>query len=181
MPIPEGWTVQERPGVVVLTGPDGELRATIVEVATSNVDAAISVAMVEAEPDYALPANPDRQEPPGSPGIDQLVIVTYDGGQTGEEIVQAVARVVGDVTYVTVYRGPLQEVIDRQSQLSIIDSGLLIAAVEQVDLSGTTPKPFDAVLEAELGAYIEQLLADYGIPGASIVVVQGEEVVYAGG
>lgn len=181
VPVPEGWTVEERPGVVVLTGPDGELRATIVEVSTSNVDAALSVAMVEAEPDYTLPASPDRQEPPGPPGIDALVIVTYDGGQSGEEIVQAVVRVVGETSYVIVYRGPLQEVIDRQSQISIIDSGLLIASVEQVDLSGTTPAAFDVAVQAELGAYIDQLLAEYGVPGASIVVVQGDAVVYAGG
>ncbi len=42
---------------------------------------------------------------------------------------QAVTRVVAGVSYVSVDRGPLQEVIDRQSQLAILDSGLPIAAV----------------------------------------------------
>lgn len=181
VPVPAGWTVEEGDGLVVLTGPDGELRASIVVVQSADPDAAIAEAMGIAEPDYELPPSPDRQEPPGPPGIDTLVVITYDGGQSGDEIVQAVARVVDGVSYVVVYRGPLQEVIDRQSQISIIDSGLLIAAVEQLDLSGKRPAAFDETMRGELAAYIEQLLADYGIPGASIVIVQGDEAVYAGG
>lgn len=181
VPVPEGWTAEEGDGVVVLTGPDGRLRASIVAVETPDPDAAVAAAMAIAEPDYRLPSSPDRQEPPGPPGVDRLVVVTYDGGLSGREIVQAVARVVGERTYVAVYRGPVQQAIARRSQLSIIDSGLLIADVEQLDLSGERPAAFDERLQGELGAYVEGLLTDYGIPGASIVVVQGGEVAYAGG
>jgi len=41
--------------------------------------------------------------------------------------------------------------------------------------------PFDGAMRAEPGTYVERLLWDHGIPGASIVIVQGGKVVDAGG
>jgi len=55
------------------------------------------------------------------------------------------------------------------------------AVATPVSLAGVDPLPLTAEREAELEAYISRMLAETGVPGASVAVVQNGEVVYQQG
>src|SRR5690606_15870799 len=90
------------------------------------------------------------------------------------------AQVVGDQTYIMLIYGELEMVQRRSAQLQIVASGFEIAGVEGADLSGAAALPVSAVI-AEFEAFTADLLEDYGIPGASVAIVEGDEIAYLGG
>src|SRR5690606_1005262 len=66
-------------------------------------------------------------------------------------------------------------------QITIVDSGFAITALEVTDLSGVAPLPLSAELIAELEAYIVETMAKLGVPGAAVAIVRDGEIVYANG
>ena len=51
------------------------------------------------------------------------------------------------------------------------------AATPAVDLTGTMPLPLSGNRLAEFETYVQELMKTLGVPGASIAVVQGDQVV----
>jgi CubicO group peptidase (beta-lactamase class C family) len=64
----------------------------------------------------------------------------------------------------------------RGAQVNIAVTGFQPAGVAAVDLTGVVPDALDAADVAMLGAYIEDNLARFDVPGAVVAVVQGGEV-----
>src|SRR5690606_17252205 len=118
-------------------------------------------------------------EPPAGPGVDRTLVFNYDLSDD-DEIYQAIANVVGDETYILLVYGELEMVQRRNAQLQIVASGFEITAVEDVDLSGVEALPVASVI-AEFEEFVPQALEDFGIPGASVAIVEGGEVAYLGG
>ena len=83
-------------------------------------------------------------------------------------------------SYILLVDADLAAVQRRAAQLQIVSTGLEITGLEETDLTGA-PLRAVAEIEAELGAFIEQNLKAFGIPGAAVGIVQGGEVVYLKG
>jgi len=180
VPIPTGWRAETVEDYAVLTSPEGDISATLLVVEGTDPAAAVAQAWQRVEPGF------DRQpeqtvEPPPPPGVERLVVLTYDSGQASGEVVQGVGRLVGDRVYVQLYRGELAALARRAAQIQIIDSGFAITGVEQADLSGVEPRPLTPELLAELEGYIADTLARLEVPGASVAIVQDGQIVYEQG
>src|SRR5262252_1840586 len=63
------------------------------------------------------------------------------------------------------------------------DGGGMIQAAPPapVDLGAVKPRAFDTALQAELAAYVRELMPRAAVPGAAVAVVQDGEVVYRQG
>ncbi|MBX3142667.1 MAG: beta-lactamase family protein [Trueperaceae bacterium] len=174
--IPGGWAVADEGGVVTVTSPEGGMQVHFVVVPAGDPSPAVSEAwsLVEGAPDN----DPIQAlEPPSAAGIDHTVLYNYDTG-TPTVLHQALAQTVGENLYLMLITADMLEAQRRGAQLQVVASSFTITAVEQVDLTGVTPRRVGEVT-AELEEFIEYAMTGYGIPGAAVAIVQDGEVVYS--
>lgn len=177
-PIPTGWQVTEGDELVTAQDPSGGIRMHIVATETEDLDAAVREAWSRAVPEFDL--EPDETlEPPSEPGVERTIVVNYDPDDD-ERVYQAFGQLHEGTAYVLLIDANLADLQRRAAQLGIIASGLTITAIDDVDLTGQQPRPVDVVV-AELRAFTEAQMEAFGIPGAAIAIVQGDEVVHAEG
>jgi CubicO group peptidase (beta-lactamase class C family) len=181
-PVPAEWTVEERDGYLVLVDPDGDLTFSIV--VTQGEDAREGIAAAWELIDSAFDGVPlpgTDQDFPAEGNIDETVILTYDIGQTSGQIIQAIGQRVGDENFVIIIQGSLEAATRRDSQVQLIAAGFTIGETETADLSGIVPAPFEGVLTRAFTGFVQDIVSRGELPGASVVVVQNGEIVYAEG
>lgn len=180
VPIPTGWRAAAGGEEVVLTSPEGTITATLLVIDGSDPAAAVEDAWRRVEPGFER--EPEQTiEPPPPPGIERVVVVTYDSGQVSGEIVQGVGQLVDGTVYVQLYQGELAAIARRVAQIQIIDSGFEITGTEGIDLTGIAPRTLTPELLAELTPYITETMASLRVPGAAVAIVQDGRVVYEEG
>jgi CubicO group peptidase (beta-lactamase class C family) len=182
MPIPQSWVVEEQNDFVLLHAPDGDLTIAALVVASEDAGAGIITAWKLVDPTFDPSAStPDRTEIPSDPGVDQTVVLTYDLGQSSGRVAQGLGQRVGNEVYVLIFLGDLETVVRRQSQINVIVTGFRILDLAQTDLSGRAVLPLTGDRLHEFETFVTDSLAKFGVPGASIVVVHGGQIVYAQG
>ncbi len=181
-PIPPNWTVEEGDGFVLLRAPDGDLSVAAGVVQADDAGAGIIAAWQLVDPGFDPAARePDRVEIPSDPGVDQTAVLTYDLGQTSGRVAQGLGQRVGDQVYVLIFRGDLDTVVRRQSQINVIVTGFRILAGTPTDLAGRDPLPLKGDRLRIFEAFVTGTLAAFVVPGAAVAVVSGGEIVYANG
>jgi len=179
--IPTQWTLTETDAGVTLTDPDAALAVHIV-VAPADEDLADTIANAWLTVDPAFAGVIDQTaEVPSAAGIDQTVTVAYEVDPDTLFVYQAIAQRLGDTAYLLLFSGNLDVAQRRSSQLGIIQTGFIITALEQIDLSTTQPAVIDDAITQQLADYTQRTLERAGIPGAVVAIVQGGEVVYSQG
>lgn len=176
VPVPTNWTAEALDGYVLLNDPDELINIYITTVEDEPTEEAIAAAWTLVDPDFALEVA-DTLSPPPPPNVDELVVVTYDTGDT-PRIVQAVGQRVGATVYVIMIDGELNAVVQRNAQAQTILTGFQIVGQEETDLSAVDPLPIDETILAELEAYTADLLVRLEAPGAAVAIVQNGEVIY---
>ncbi len=178
IPIPAGWTLEEHDAYVRMVAPEGGIRLHFLLVREEDdLEAVIEQAWATVDPDFDVPVDAVLR-PPSEPGIEATVIVNYDNPRG--EAYQAIAQLHEGTVHVMLVDAELEAVQRRGSQVNLIFSGYRILALEEPDLVGAEPLPVGDVLD-ELEAFITQNLQAFGVPGAAVAVVQGDEVVYTAG
>lgn len=178
VPVPTGWEVRELDGAVSLAPPEGELAVHLAVVEGHDLEDAIAVAWGRVEPDFDAPVD-QRQEPPADEDVEQRLLLSYEVGE--ERVAQALAQAKEGRVHVLLIRGDLADVQRRASQVNVIQTGLTLQGSVQRDLSGETPAAFDAELAEAFDAYVREALERFEVPGASVVVVRGGEIVHLAG
>lgn len=179
VPIPTGWTAEQRDGFVALSDPANLIRAYALVIENADPQAALPEAWRLVDPAFALqPA--EVQNPPPTGGIDQVVEATYDAGDE-QRIVTGRGQRYGKSTYVLLVDADGVALGRRTAQVEIIKTGFTIAALPVVDLRRTQPARVDQQITGELAAFTEQMLARFKVPGAAVAVVQDGNVVYLNG
>lgn len=181
VPVPPTWTAETRDDYAVLSDPDGQIIVYALTVAGEDPIAAIGEAWRVVDPAFAQEPIDVQEPPPPTPGIDRYAVVTYDVGQESGRIVQGVAQTVDGVAYVLLADADLLTAQRRASQLSIILSGFTPVGVDAVDLADVAPATLTPARLAELDAYVADVLARTGVPGAAVAVVQNGAVVHSRG
>ena len=180
VPVPSGWTVEERDGVGVLSDPEGQITVYALAVEAGDPVAAVADAWRRVDP--AFDRRPlDVQEPPPPPGIARVAVVTYDIGEESGRVVQGVAQTVGGVAHVLLFDADLLAAQRRAAQLATIQSGFTVAGVDEVDLTGVRPTTLGPAHFTELDAYVADVIGRTGVPGAAYAVVQDGRVVHSRG
>ncbi len=179
-PIPTNWTANEGDGFVLLSDPENKLKVYLlaIESADGDLQAVIDKAWAKVNPGFDLKAV-DTMEPPTSAGLEKNLVITYD--TPNENITQALASLFQGVAYVLLFEGDLVTLQKRAAQVGIIQSGLDILAMEDVDLSERAPLPVDETITTELETFINAWMPKFKIPGAAVAIVQDGKVVYMKG
>ncbi len=179
VPIPTNWTAETVDGYGVLTSPEGNLTVYVMALEANSVANGTRAAWAMVDPSFDVEPDEVIQEPVTN-GADEAVTITYDTGDDNEVLLGGGWLYQG-IAYIELLRGDLVTFQKRVSQLSIIDSGFNIYALEEVDLSNVEPEPLDDELLAELEAYIHQAMEYFEVPGAAVAIVKDGGIVYAKG
>ena len=177
-PIPTGWTATVQDGYVRLAGPEGGIYLDVVVASAEDPEGAVADAWALTLPDAELELV-QTLEPPSGPGVDRTLILNYDLSDSGD-LYQAIAQVVGEETYMMLVHGQAEMIQRRAAQLNVVASGFDVTGVDQVDLTGAEARPISEVL-GEFEEFVPRAMDDFGVPGVSIAVVEGDEIAYLGG
>lgn len=175
-PIPTNWTATAGEGYVLLRDPEQAIRVYLLALDTADPQAAVADAWALVEPTLTLKVE-KALEVPATGGVDQIYTVQYKS-EPADQFYQAVARVVDDTAYLMLVAGELGAVQRRNAQLNVINTGLTISSLAAVDLADVEPLPVDDAIRSQLHEFIARGVAQYGIPGVAVSVVQDGQVVY---
>ncbi len=178
-PVPTNWTVTEGDGYVLFADPEQAIEMYIVVVAGEDLAQATVDAWQVVDPAFDV-AIDETVTPPASSGIEQVLVTNYDTGDINN-IVQAVAQLKEGNAYLILVRGELAAFQRRNAQVTIIGSGFKLLNVEETDLSAVEPLPVDDAMLATLEAFITDTMAQFGVPGAVVGIIEGNELRYANG
>lgn len=175
-PIPTNWTVQERDGLATLSDPQHGVRVHLTAMEGTDIEAAIEA--VWAQLDDVGPFEPERvMNPPAPQGFEAMTVIHYDTDDD-EFLAQALGQLLDGVVYVALIEGDIAAVQRRAAHIQIIVSGFRPTALERVDLSQAQAETLTDEHLSQLREHIEEAMGAFGIPGASIGIVQNDEVVF---
>lgn len=180
VPIPVNWEVTEGDGFAHFTDPEGAINIYTAVMPGSDAMAAIEAGWELVSPGTERTVQ-ESFDAPTSSGVDQNVFVSYDDGVESGQIVQALAQVVGETTYILLVEADVATAARRQAQINVLVGGHEITELEEVELAGVAPGKLTPELLAELATYINEQMPLHEVPGAAIAVVQDGEVVYRQG
>lgn len=147
----------------------------LVAVPAENVDQGIDTALNITRPELA--SEPVQTTTANAPnGIwTQKVYITADAATT-----VAVGQLVDDVAYVLILQAPDEESIQAVSDdfTSIL---LSFTIGTTLDLTNAQSQPITPDMLADLENYLHSISAFYEVPGASVAIVQGGEIIYSQG
>ena len=141
VPVPTNWTAESTNEYLLLQDPDKLIDMYVMVVPTGDAEEAIAAGWSKVDPAFALAAK-QAISPPPTPGLDEILVITYDTG--AQRIVQAVAQRVGDQVYLLLFDSPVDAYVRRASQVQIVSSGLTIKGLEKTDLTSRPPAELDA-------------------------------------
>lgn len=155
VPVPDGWTLDEREDHVRLTGPDGGIRLSLLTLESDDLEAAIHEAWTRVDPEFDAPVD-QVLEPPSQPGVERTVQIEYDT-EPGA-VRQAIAQLHDGLAHVLLVDAELEAAQRLAAQIDMIVTGYAITALEDVDRSGVEPRSieaFVATFEAFVGEAME--------------------------
>jgi CubicO group peptidase (beta-lactamase class C family) len=169
---PKGWRRDDSGPLVALTSPEGDISlwfglseasdpVEVVDAGWAEVGDAVSA------PQTVVPAPPRD-------GFESATAFVYP--PEGDVFRQAVVESRGGRLHVTLIRGAMAALDRRGAQVNIAVTGFQPTDAETMSLSGVLPAPLDAADLEALGAYVEDNLDRFDVPGAVVAVVQDGEV-----
>ncbi|CAN5547094.1 hypothetical protein BH23CHL5_BH23CHL5_26740 [soil metagenome] len=182
VPVPATWSLEALSNRLVLVDPYGDLTVTILVAEAKDARAGIDATWEIVRPGFAeTPVPGGDQDVPSSAGIDETVVVTYDGGETSGQILQAFAQRVGNHVYVLIFEGSIDAAVRRNAQIQIIASDFAMSGQEDLVISGADVNLFEGALVNEFESFVDDLLIQLEVPGGSVVIVQNGAIVYSNG
>lgn len=171
---PSGWWLTEDGDLLLLEDPTRSLKSWWVETSEPDAERAIAAAWERATPGARWKGEVDV--PPPSNGWDAVTTISYEAGD--DRVVEAVARRLGALTYVSLVEGSRAAVSRREAQIEQVRASVRPKGLREESFAGATPRTIDATRARELDAFIASALSRLGVPGAAVAVVQGNTVLY---
>jgi CubicO group peptidase (beta-lactamase class C family) len=177
---PAGWTVVVKGKATIVEAPEGDSRIVLVDVAATEPDAAVAEAWAAYEPDAKWPLKATT-EPADKDGWTHRKSYAYQTSPNERRGVSAGTMRHGDQRLVWIYdmSDPVAE--KRGAQVALIFGRLFPKGYARETFAGKKANSLDAARIKELGAFVERGLDQLGVPGASLALVQGGKVIFAGG
>jgi CubicO group peptidase (beta-lactamase class C family) len=177
---PAGWTVSVKGKATIVEAPEGDSRIVFVDVSAMEPDAAIQEAWAAYRPDakWPLKAKTDSSD---KDGWTNQKTYSYQTSPNERRGVAAGTLRHGDLHLVWIYdmADPVAE--KRGAQVALIFGRLFPKGYARETFAGRKANGLEDARIKELGAFIERGLEQLGVPGASLSLVQGGKVVFAGG
>jgi len=178
--VPSGWTIETGMDLVVLTPPETDTRVAIEDSQAADAKAAVGAAWAAYNPESKRPLKLVTPRP-AREGWDERQVFEYETSPNERAVVEAIALRAGSTWTVVILDGTDPTVEKRGAPISLIFSSLRPTGYKRESFAGRKAQPLDAARIAQMKAFVETSLKELGIPGASMTLIDGGKVVYAGG
>ena len=173
--VPAGWSQRPQGDALALADPEGQIHVWLLSVSGTDAAAGVAEAWGTVSPDFALEVA-NEVHPPVSGGIEQAVQLTYKTPQ--DRIVVAIGYLFEGRVYAALIDGTRDAFVKRQAQVSVAVSSFDILGRARTDLASQPARPLGATEADDLDAFIPGAMAEAGVPGAVVAVVENGRVVY---
>ena len=177
---PAGWTLTVEGKATIVEAPEGDSRIVFVDVAALEPDAAIQEAWEAYRPDAKWPLK-SKTAASDKDGWTHQHTYAYQTSPNERRSVLAGTSRHGDQQLVWIYDMSQPVAEKRGAQVALIFGRLFPKGYTRETFASRKANALDAARIAELGAFIERAQGLLGVPGVSLGLVQGGEVVFAGG
>jgi CubicO group peptidase (beta-lactamase class C family) len=185
IPLPTGWTIEKLEDYGILQSPNDEVIVYALAMETDDLEAALVdawalVGDIGADLTYTDAEMQVFDDPALTGGTEKIIVITYEDG-TGENqrIVQGLAQLYDNTTYILLFDTTVTAAQARASQISIVSTGFQILELGEEDLSSEDPVVVNPAIIADLEAFINAAMPDLLVPGAAVAIVQNGEIVYS--
>ena len=177
---PAGWTVTVKGKATIVEAPEGDSRIVLVDVTAMEPDAAIAEAWAAYQPEANRPLKAKTASSDKDGWTHQQTYAYQTSPNERRGVAAGTARH-GEMHLVWIFdmSDPVSE--KRGAQISLIFGRLFPKGYARETFAGRKANTLDAARIGELGMFVERGLSQLGVPGASLALVQGGKVVFAGG
>jgi CubicO group peptidase (beta-lactamase class C family) len=175
-----GWSISSGASSAILEAPENDTHVAVVDVRASDAAAAVAAAWAIYRPESKRPlklATPS----PGRDGWDERRTFEYETSPNERAVVEAIALRAGDAWTVAIFDGTEPTFEKRGSQLSLIIQSLRPKGYQREMFVGRKALSLNPERIEELKSFVEASMKKLGIPGASLALIDGGQVVYEGG
>jgi CubicO group peptidase (beta-lactamase class C family) len=177
---PAGWSIEVRPSLVVLNPPEPDSHVAIVDVRGADAAAAVAAAWAAYQPNMKRPLRLATPQPARN-GWDERRRFFYETSPNERADVQAIAFRSGSAWTVTILEGTDPTFEKRASQLSLIVQSLRPKGYKRESFAGRKALALDRERIAQLQDFLSTSMKQFGIPGASLALIDHGQVVFEGG
>lgn len=178
--VPSGWSIESGNDLVVLTPPETDTHVAIVDSQAAEAKAAVAAAWAAYRPETKRPLKLITPRP-AREGWDERQVFEYETSPNERAVVEAIALRAGSTWTVLILDGTDPTVEKRGAPISLILDSLRPKAYQRESFAGRKAQPLDASHISQLKKFVETSMQELGIPGASMALIDGGKVVYAGG
>jgi len=177
---PAGWSVVTRESSVVLEPPETDSHVAIVDVQAADADAAVAAAWKIYKPDAKRPLKLATDLPTRN-GWEQRRVYNYETSPNERVGVQAVAFRAGAALTVLIIDGTEPTLERRAAPIGLVVQSLRPKGYQRETFAGRKPHPLDAERIAQIKSFLETGMAQAGVPGVGLSLIDGGKVVFEGG
>jgi len=176
---PGGWSIATTKAMVVLQPPEPDTHIAIFESDAADAKAAVAAAWAAYKPQsHALRLVTPR---PSRNGWEERQVFDYETSPNERAVVQAIASRAGKSWTVVLLDGSEPTFEKRSAPINLLIGSLRPKGYTRESFVGRTPNPLDTARVGELKQFVEDSMKAFGIPGASIALIDGGKIVYEGG
>ena len=177
---PAGWSVVTRESSVVLEPPETDSHVAIVDVQAADADAAVAAAWKIYKPDAKRPLKLATDLPTRN-GWEQRRVYNYETSPNQRVGVQAVAFRAGAAWTVLIIDGTEPTLERRAAPIGLVVQSLRPKGYQRETFAGRKPHALDAERIAQIKSFLETGMAEAGVPGVGLSLIDGGKVVFEGG
>ncbi len=178
---PAGWSVQAGARMVVLTAPEADTRLAIVDVGpAADAKAAAQGAWAVYKPGGAPPFRLTNAAP-ATNGWDERAVVEYETSPNEKRTVLALAERRGSAWTVLILDGSDATAEKRGAAMGLALESLRPAGYKRENFAGLTAHRLDPARIEALKAFVRTSMAELGVPGVGLALVDHGQVVWEGG
>lgn len=178
---PKAWTVQSGPHAVVLAAPEGDAHVVLFDAGpAADAKAAAAAAWSAYRPGAAPPFK--LAEPLAArDGWDELVAVEYETSPNEHRSVEAIAERQGKAWTVAIMDGSEATMEKRGAAVGLAVQSLRPGGYKRETFAGLAAHPLDADRVEALKAFVKTSMAELGVPGVGLALIDHGKVVFEGG
>lgn len=177
---PANWSLRSEANMIVLTPPEPDSHLAIVDVKAADAASAVTAAWSTYLPDFKRPVKL-MTPAPARDGWDEQKNFAYETSPNERAVLQGLARRAGDKWTVVILDGKEPTFEKRASQFNLIVQSLRPNGYNKETFAGRKALPLTPERITELKSFVETSMKKLDIPGASLALVEGGQVIYEGG
>jgi len=177
---PAGWSVFTRESSVVLEPPETDSHVAIVDVQAADADAAVAAAWKIYKPESKRPLKLATDLPTRNVW-EQRRVYNYETSPNERVGVQAVAFRAGAAWTVLIIDGTEPTLERRAAPIGLVVQSLRPKGYQRETFAGRKPHALDAERIAQIKSFLETGMAEAGVPGVGLSLIDGGKVVFEGG